>query len=214
MNNIDFSKFNKIQFISDIHGRWNDLQYILDYQSDEYTLNFLLGDIGFGFKSKNGLYLNNGLFPKNNNVAILRGNHDLEAEMLKCDRYLGRWGYIDEFDLFYFGGAFSPDLFYRTKNIDWWITEENTWEDFEEALKVYQEVKPSRMASHDGCWTLTDNLGYRNNSRTQEMLEEFRKYHKPKHHWVAHYHIDYQKEIDGTTFYIMPELGTYTIDTK
>jgi len=187
--------------VGDIHGQASKL--LEKISSDKDYL--LIGDIGFGF--------NTMFFPPN--VVGIAGNHDSPYEIAKWDGWLGKYGYLEEHDLFYIGGAFSPDLMWRKRGKDWWIDEELTTEDFQNALHLYKKHKPKYVVSHDGPWVFTNHIGYSNNSRTQEWLQNIWEEHRPDHWFLGHYHESYNQKVMDTEFHIvgiLEQINLYTLE--
>ena len=82
----------KALMISDVHGKFPDLQKIIDENQDKVI--FQLGDLGV-YKHTN--YPHD--FGKNFN--FIRGNHSDPDLCYAHKNYLGDFGYIEKYDLFY-----------------------------------------------------------------------------------------------------------------
>ena len=120
--------------LGDTHGNWASLANFCD----NYT-NFCIvhvGDAGIGFNHplKEGHLLrkvNRKLHETNNEVIVIRGNHDCPK------RFIGKWIeeeilFADDYHILEFkekkiqlvGGAISIDRSERVVNLSWWANEE------------------------------------------------------------------------------------------
>jgi hypothetical protein len=187
---------NKIlSFCGDIHA---GLAPPLPTNSD---LGIVVGDIGYGFRSLEAIQKNLGKW------KTIRGNHDSpEAAEEDITHYLGDWGNLPEYNLFFVGGAHSIDQQYRTAGLDWWYNEELATPVLEEVVQLYSEVKPDIMVTHDApadiymelIRAVGSNKVFWN--RTCLALSQMFQVHKPKVWIFGHWHTSYRKIIYGTQF--------------
>lgn len=210
----------KIHFVGDVHGKTDQYQKKLR-QKFLGQNTFQVGDMGIGFPGTPGLHKD----IMGDTHKWIRGNHDDPDKCAQLtDRgYLGNFGYIKEFDLFYVGGAFSIDHMWRVPGKSWWAGEENSYPELAEAINLYERVKPKYVFSHDtvssaATWLLTAIAGgFRSekmlsaDSRTAVALEQMFQIHQPKEWIFGHYHIDKSFNWKGTKFTCLNELNVYTI---
>src|SRR5579859_5186622 len=207
----------RLRFIGDVHGKIDKYQEIL--RKFTGSLLFKIGDMGVGFSGTPMLQKE----IMGDTHKWIRGNHDDPDKCAQLiDRgYLGKFGYIKEFDLFYVGGAFSIDRVWRTPGVSWWEGEENSYPELAAAINLYERVKPKYVFSHDtassaATWLLTSQ-GHRlykmpsADSRTAVALEQMFQIHQPKEWVFGHYHISKSFEWKGTKFTCVNELEVYTI---
>ncbi len=210
-------KQEKLVFIGDIHGKFNNLEGILQNLKERDIKGqirhiFLLGDIGIGFPYH--------FFPEviepSNKVKFIRGNHDNPIVCAKHKNYLGDYGYLEDLKLFYISGAYSIDKQLRTEGIDWWGTEELNWEDSNNLIRLYEEVKPEIVISHDCPFKVLKHM-YSNNlfhSHTASLLDSLLEIYEPKHWFFAHHHKSKQFKEGKTSFRCLNELELIKIPFK
>lgn len=174
-----------------------------------------LGDMGLGFK---GVKLPN----LHHNFGFIRGNHDSPDLCRMHDNYAGEYGMWN--DLFVMGGAYSVDWMHRVPGISWWPNEEMEDYRLEKCLKLYTDLKPKIVASHEapqsvGTALLKDG-GFRlykmgsTESRTAKMMQRMLEHHQPEHWFFGHYHRDWQANLGGTHFQCLNELSTTVVEVK
>lgn len=212
----------KITFIGDVHGKTDQYQKILRQKYAGQT-TFQLGDMGFGFKGTPGLHNNIML---NGRHMWIRGNHDDPAVCRTKVGYAGDYGYLEDLDLFFLGGAFSIDYMWRVPGKNWWPDEELSHEELGKAFDLYYKVKPTYVATHEAptaaaVYMLTQVLpGFRNEkldcaqTRTSAALQQMFDMHMPKEWVFGHYHCSTSFEWKATKFTCVAELAQYTIDDE
>lgn len=129
-------------FIGDIHGQLKAYNRIV--KSADATLQ--VGDFGFGWFGPNE---NKFIDQVSLDHKFIRGNHDDPKVAKEQKTYLGDFGFLPDQNLFYLSGAWSFDWYLRTPNVDWWIDEELSIEEFEKAYNLYVESKPRIVVTHD-----------------------------------------------------------------
>ena len=127
----------KIVLVGDVHGKIPEYQEILA-QHDGPVIQ--LGDMGCGFLP----------IPKfAYQHRFIRGNHDDPAVAQRHQNYLGEFGYVKTFGIFFMGGAFSIDFQMRQE----WMAQGISpcwWRD-EELLKLTSGIlKPISDKEVDG----------------------------------------------------------------
>jgi Calcineurin-like phosphoesterase len=205
-----------MKFIGDVHGKISGLLDIVDNTSKVEPI-FQLGDMGLGFE---GVRLPSPMW---DNFKFIRGNHDNPYICREHPNYLGEYGYLDKYKLFYLSGAFSIDRASRIERVSWWAEEELSIDQLENALTLFKELKPEIVISHEcptiiGIELLRDLLGSyffakmeSVNSRTAHYLQLAFEAHQPKFWIFGHYHIDKTIQYKGTTFKCCAELSEYAI---
>jgi len=213
---LSHDKTSFLRIVGDIHGYHKWYRRLTKGHSPsglsepEYTIQ--IGDLGFMYN------VLDELDPQHHKV--LAGNHDNYAIMGNYPHFLGDFGVhtIPEFgDVFFIRGAFSIDKVNRSLGVDWWEEEELTVEQGEEALKLYKEVKPDFVISHDAPLNVVPyvtnpriafNFGFSNSvikTKTAQLLQVMAAFHRPKIHFFGHYHVDFDCYVDATNGEVMPD---------
>jgi hypothetical protein len=198
----------KLCFIGDVHGRFVELNEQLVNDSGCYML---LGDVGLGFSKK----LDDS-FPNKNNLYFVRGNHDNPETCRNTVGYLGDFGYIPEWSLFYISGAFSIDKAFRTIGKDWWADEELSYNQFGQAIDLYREVKPKIVVSHDCPFIVYDKIYkvLKNRSSTSSALNCMFEEHNPELWFFGHHHQNLDLNLGSTRFIGLAELEKFCYEIK
>lgn len=209
-----------ITLIGDVHGKTKAYQKIISRMlPGQRTIQ--LGDMGIGFK-----YV--GLQQLPDEHKWFRGNHDCPGKCRRHKNYLGDFGYLPEDRLFWMAGAFSIDRMYRVQGESYWIDEELSYTELSEAVKLYEQVRPKFVISHEaparaGCALLDELKGpYFSakqeccKSRTSEALQDMLDIHQPKEWVFGHYHVNktFQLSQIETKFTCVAELSTYELKTE
>src|SRR5271166_1226560 len=131
-------------FIGDCHGKTTELEWMLKHNPKiNKKFCFQVGDMGLGFK---GVNLNK---QNPNKFLFIRGNHDDPAKCNAHPNYAGDYGYMDDHELFFLGGAWSIDKAWRTPMVSWWPDEELSASALNQALQIYAAIKPRIVATHE-----------------------------------------------------------------
>jgi hypothetical protein len=151
-------------------------------------------------------------------VRIIRGNHCRHDLIHLTPHYYQDYFSYEELNgvkFFQIGGAYSIDRMYRTPNLDWFETEEMTIDKWEECFKLYKQIKPDIVLTHDCPRFLTPQLIPPNaplfNNRTGWGLEEVWNIHAPKAWFFCHYHISKEIYYNNTFFKCLNELEIYRL---
>ncbi len=208
---------NTIKIVGDVHGKTGDYKRIVrDMPARQRSIQ--IGDMGVGFS---GVVVHD----MSQDHKWFRGNHDNPEKCRKHPNYLGDYGYFPEDSLFWMAGAYSIDKMYRQIGVSWWPDEELIYSDMDKAIKLYKEVKPDYVLSHDAPASIgrmlladligpsalsVDNDGTR--SKTSEALQEMFDSHQPKEWVFGHWHVNKTINFKATKFTCVPELGVYDLD--
>ena len=175
-------------FIGDIlDDDYRSYQKLLAQLGDQPSIQ--VGDFGCGFP--------NSKLPKSfpSPHRFIRGNHDNPEVCRTHPNYLGDYGYLEDEDLFYYGGAESIDKNERIQGVSWWPEEEIGIVEGYHALDLYQEKKPLAVVSHDCPGSILgyvlDMMGkhrWREGSRTSQILDALYHAHQPNIWVFGHYH--------------------------
>lgn len=195
----------KLYFIGDIHGQLDRYYSILD-SLEEDACSIQIGDLCFGYENKPMLK------KLDQRHRFIRGNHDHPEISAEHPNYLGDYGYIEEWDLFYLSGAYSPNYRRLQQYINWWPTEQLSYTKFAEAIRLYDEVKPKYVCTHDAPKTISKQMGYGNNNITQTALELMSEMHAPEQWIFGHYHRKATFKKDGTKYRCVPCHDTYYVE--
>jgi hypothetical protein len=232
----------EVVFIGDCHGNIQRLLSILMRYPAAHRI-FQLGDMALGFP--------NTILPHcSPNFKFIRGNHDSPADCRAHLNYLGDYGYYSDLKLFYLGGAYSIDHEWRKahnrmhpRQPVWWEDEQLGEEDLASAFKLYVDVKPNLVISHEAPSRVAKEPSFINavisthacgmdklnsgNSRTSKALDAMLAHHEPALWLFGHYHVnwdssvsrshryyEHEARVDDTRFICLPELTTKKILVK
>lgn len=193
-----------ITIIGDVHGKYRRYHEIIR-EKDRHPYTVQIGDMGFDYSTLDNVD------PKKH--VLIAGNHDNYDKLDKVPHYLGDFGHMVNFngvDFFYYRGAYSIDRQYRTIGIDWWSNEEVKIEGFFEARKLYREIKPDIVITHDCpeeiCYLILDPGRQVYQNMTGYCLQELFNIHQPKFWYFGHHHKSWKMEVNGTNFQCLNEL--------
>lgn len=204
-----------IHIIGDVHGNTVSYQNLVAVLP-EGEASIQVGDMGIGFPGRT-------LYPMPDRHKWFRGNHDNPEKCRKTTNYLGDYGYLPEYDLFWLAGAYSIDREWRIQGETWWVDEQLSFEELYKAFDLYEAKKPKYVLTHEcpssiGNALLADQFGpYFQakvgcvTSRTSQALENMFRFHQPKEWVFGHYHVDKQIESNGTLFTCVAELSRYEL---
>lgn len=203
------------RFLGDVHGERESYFRLLRKNHPEYTLQ--VGDLDFDYDHLNEI--------DSKRHRFIGGNHDNYDQIPQVEHSLGDfgvWSVPDFGDIFFVRGAWSIDhkarvshnVVRRGKIIrkkDFWEEEELTYEQCEEALKLYEKIKPKFVVTHTcplsvvpyvGNPLMTHSWGYDSviKTKTTQLLQAMTEIHRPKVHVFGHFHTSLDKEIEGTRY--------------
>lgn len=186
--------------IGDVHGKVGKYHDLI--RNEEESIQ--IGD--FGFHKEHDWHLAN-INPEKHKVLF--GNHDNTLYKYRAHS-LGDFGVYKDF--FFIRGADSIDKQYRRFGIDWWPDEELNWKQWNECIKLYEEVKPHIVISHD-CPSVAKKLmfGYDAKTFTDRGLQEMFDIHMPDLWIFGHYHLSKHEIIGKTLFICLNELEIYRL---
>jgi hypothetical protein len=198
-----------LTIIGDVHGKYDHYHKIIRRTEDHpYTVQ--LGDFGFKYDTLNSV--------DHTKHVIIGGNHDNYDICNNYPHFLSDYGYMVNFngiDFFYYRGAYSIDRQYRTVGVDWWGKEQVSIDQFMEARKLYSQIKPDIMITHD-CpdfmvpyYIGFDKVVYQN--ITNWALGELWNIHQPKLWLHGHHHQNKITTYGNTEFVCLNELEIYNI---
>jgi predicted phosphodiesterase len=169
-------------FIGDIHGNFKEYAQLLKNirKVDPTAITVQVGDLDLD----NALDLD-FLGPKD---FFIQGNHDSHDACKAHPNYLGDFGY--KHGIFFVSGASSHGWGHELNN-----------KDLSEAVKLYKEVKPEIIVTHDCPSVIREELFYKHDeTRTTNAFQEMWDFHAP-HVWAfGHHHWTQQDIQDGTDF--------------
>jgi predicted phosphodiesterase len=199
----------KLALIGDVHGRHIDYKILLrNLKEKGVEQTIALGDIGFG-KSVYGEYetLTNG-------NMFLRGNHDPLDICVEMDECLCNYGAMYDNDLFYVAGAKTPENL-RTLPPEYYTTEELMADELLDATDQYIETEPYIMISHtcpeEIAWDMMGPKFFGSTRTTQQLQTMFQAW-QPKYWIFGHFHMKYQKLVNGCLFTCLEELKSFTLE--
>ena len=216
----------ELRIIGDVHGKFQE--YIALTKGCDYSIQ--VGDMGFDYSELRAINQDNHKF--------IGGNHDnydkYYASPYVIKTTATRSGSKDfgtathgGLDFFFVRGGFSIDWKQRQRSFlmggakTYWDNEELSIEEMEMALWQYQKMKPDVVITHECPRSISKHVGDnkilgmfgynpdRFTTKTSELLEMMFQYHQPKMHFFGHYHVPFNKIINGTRFICLPELGYF-----
>ena len=191
-----------MRIIGDVHGRIADYQKLAAGAGESIQI----GDMGLGFRSVS--------LPPSPTHKFFRGNHDSPQVCRDHPNYMGDWGYDAALGIFWFGGADSIDKHLRRVGVSWWRDEELSLGEFQDALDLYERVKPNVVLSHDGPQAFIEaGFGIRDRSRTRQALQAAYELWQPRVWIHGHHHVRREFESpEETLFVCLGELDHLDID--
>jgi hypothetical protein len=204
-----------LRLIGDVHGKHD--QYMNLIHNIEYSLQ--VGDFGFNYN------VLNSVSPINH--RIIAGNHDNHDICNDFPHFLPKFGYsiLGGISFFHVQGAFSIDWRERVaydqlnNTKSWWENEELTYRELQEAIDLYEKIKPEIMVTHEAPRSVADFFGKASaiiqfgydpdkfTTRTSEALNEMLNIHKPFIWAFGHYHKSRELMKDKTRFICLDELN-------
>lgn len=181
-------KTERLYIIGDTHNPKNYFRVInmLDEMAEdnEEIFTIQLGDMGIGFVGN--------VFPKtwNTNHVFIRGNHDDPAKASAHTNYLGDFGYIEKWDLFYMGGAYTPDYAEQRTGANFFPDEELDYSLMMKAYDLYNKVRPRFVVTHDAPHNIVQLIHpYVIQNKTIQILENMLRIHQPTTWFFGHHHV-------------------------
>lgn len=214
----------KIRICGDVHGKFRSYANVIrDCQS-----SIQVGDMGVGFRrySPESDSIVSSANPPHDKMSegdhhFIRGNHD-NPEVCRRQRFWIPDGTMHR-GFWCMGGADSVDREWRTEGLDWWPEEELSIRELDSLVDDFVRNKPRLVITHD-CpdavsTALLESHGQRKYrpgrpSRTAEALQAMFDGHKPACWLFGHWHLPFDKVIDGTRFICLPELAYIDFETE
>jgi len=199
-------------FIGDVHSKWDRYKKIISRHANTIQV----GDFGIGFRKNLGLgeddpYYPNAPYDKmlKGGHRFIRGNHDNPNVCRNHTQWIAD-GTIEENKMF-IGGALSIDRHCRIEGYSYWKDEELTYDQLDKCYLEYCENKPEIMVTHDCPEMLVYHMRHRIYkcewpSITRQAFQRMWEEHKPRVWVYGHWHISFDKEIEGTRFICLNEL--------
>lgn len=210
-----------IRFIGDLHGKFGAYTKLLE-ESPYRTHQ--VGDMGVGFRRwPHGEYRANPPYDLmvEKGATFHRGNHDNPDTCAKHTQCIPD-GTVHG-NMMFVGGALSIDKDDRYPNFSWWADEELSGEKLLTLVDVFATAKPEIMVTHECPEMIAflivtaggrfDKMDPRFASRTRVAFDQMFERHQPKLWLFGHWHIAFDKVINGTRFICLPELAFMDIDT-
>ena len=195
-----------IRIIGDTHGNINSggRSYFGLIAKAEYSVQ--IGDMGFPHPEAPDFHEKLASVDKTHHVIVL-GNHD--DYNVRAANALGDFGTHSfpleddkKFEFFYIRGAYSPDKARRLVNISWWEEEQLNTKQSWDAIKLWQEVKPKIVITHD-CPVEILYMFYGGDCMidyTNRILQNCFEIHRPELWIFGHHHRNWKYVYKDTTF--------------
>lgn len=179
-----------MRIIGDTHGNWN---WYVSARGNRSSLH--VGDFGFGFLHQIQSVIHDDMNDHKDLHRFIRGNHDDPAIARTTPGYLGDFGNINTTTgkLFFVSGAWSIDQQYRVENISWWREEELSFSQMDECLKLYTEIKPDFVVTHDCPIGIVQHVNKSNlvfETCTGNLLQAMFETHAPRTWVFGHHHVN------------------------
>ena len=215
-----------MRFIGDVHGKFERYKKIIktcdeSIQVGDMGVGFLRNPLHDPFGTLNQKYLTNpphyAMTEDGKNHRFIRGNHDNPYVCKKHSQYI-QDGTIEN-DVMFIGGALSIDKQYRTIGVDWWEDEELSVPELNQMIDTYLVAKPRVMICHECPESIADILLHRKEkldypSRTRQAFQAMFEEHQPELWIFGHWHLSFDKVINGCRFICLNELEYADVDMK
>lgn len=203
-------------FIGDVHGKFGPYKSIIK----NHINTIQVGDMGIGFRDpmldksfRNPPY--NAMLKDGH--RFIRGNHDNPNS---C-RFHSQWikdGTI-EGDVMFIGGATSIDREWRIKDYTWWEDEELSIQELGLMADIFRSQRPRVMVTHECPQSIADTMlaefnmaKFNDASATRQAFQVMLEAHQPDIWIFGHWHVSFDKMINGTRFVCLNELETKEIE--
>ena len=217
-----------IRFIGDVHGKFARYKTIL--QNSPYP-TIQVGDMGIGFlKWPHGEPTANPPYDAMiaNKHRFIRGNHDSPAACKKHSQYISDGTMMG--GMMFVGGALSIDKAYRNEGFSYWANEELSVQELNHLVDQFEVMQPKIMVTHECPESIAElmvgsvdpktkmfspgKLDPRFASRTRQAFQSMFELYQPKLWVYGHWHVPFDRVINGTRFVCLPELACMDIDTE
>lgn len=187
--------------IADTHGDFSWYSKVILDATKAGRSTMHLGDLGLGFPQVDR---QERLFDVNAKDLsemhrFIRGNHDKPLNSRANPMSLGDYGFIPSHNIFFLAGGYSIDWQWRKEGVSWWKDEEVSQENMDQAFRLYGEVKPEIVFSHECPDDFTKILhgDCRFSSRTSRVLNDMLSVHVPKKWYFGHHHRSWKNTYFG-----------------
>lgn len=207
-----------LAFIGDIHGRWGDLEKVINHLSDKNIVSwFLVGDIGHMFHpiekySMPDLFKTNcyAIDGNHDNPYFLKPDSDTTYKLINNVTYVPRGTVlnIEGKIIFLMGGASSIDRHFRKPMVDWWQEEEITYRQYDRALNAIKNKNIDIAVTHDApmSFELDGIEPYPHLCGPRKALESLKNEINPKHWFFGHYHLSCSGTQEGISWHCLNKI--------
>lgn len=201
-----------VTFMGDVHGCWGDLQDRIN-ENENTDIIIQVGDFGIiptlgSFPPEMGFSKPLFFVDGNHEDHLLLQKHveEKDLEIVKNVRYVPRATQmkLGNTTINFMGGAQSVYRPNRKQYIDWWAEEVPTQKEFEKFANlssadiVVTHNAPTSVVENIANYTITDPTNHNFETIFRSMKQ------KPEIWFFGHFHIDFDKVIDGTRFVCIP----------
>lgn len=184
-----------MRFIGDVHAKYADYKALLTQPSIQ------VGDLGFNYSK---------IADVSADHTFIKGNHDNHDS--NDSHFMGRFGFSR--GVFFVGGAKTIDRIGRKEGFDWYANEELSTAEMNEAVKLYNSIRPSVVVTHDCPQALAHLLfGIHDSTHTRRGLQEIWQSHSPKLWIFGHHHHHVDEMIGNTRFVCLEELEVFDVES-
>lgn len=203
-------------FIGDVHGKFDRYKHIIR----DHINTIQVGDMGVGFfNPATDDPLPNPPYRKmlEGGHRFIRGNHDNPTVCKSHSRWI-QDGHIES-GVMFIGGATSIDKEYRVIGRTWWPDEELTYAELSALVDVYKSARPRVMVTHECPGWVAGEMGYRlfklqDQSATRHAFNVMSEAHQPEIWIFGHWHVSFDKILNGTRYVCLNELEAKEIEVK
>lgn len=189
----------KLTLVGDVHADWFSFDKIVATTTGDVLQ---VGDMGIGF-GKTSLQWES-------RVRFIRGNHDNPTKSENHPNYLGNYGWVKKWKMFYVAGAWSIDQKWRTPGFDWWPEEELNDDQLNHMLQMAGSLEePAELVVTHDCPSFIFEMMFPSGgafskgsipTRTTKALDALFPILRPKLWVFGHHHHSAVIEHEGTTF--------------
>jgi predicted phosphodiesterase len=188
----------RVHFFGDVHQEYRLLSQMLE--GVEAGPIIQVGDVGLGCPGAPDPEPGPLDFPSR--FRFIRGNHDDPAVCRKHPSYLGDFGVHSETGVFFLSGGRTLDTHSRIVGWDLFPDEELSRRQFDEAISLYERVRPKIVVTHECPASACDRLFHLRDkpSLTSLALDAMFEIHQPKMWVFGHHHVSLVKKYRETLF--------------
>ena len=227
-----------IYFVGDVHALFRHLAAQMDVAKIRNSTLIQVGDFGAGFKRDEEKLLeelNHFLFKTNNQLYVLRGNHDNPSYFYDTGK-IGNITFLKDYSILeveeniilLVGGAISIDRTNRVEGSSYWRDEAFNFDEgllnsavqglarldivvTHNAPSEFWPYQLNNLVEHylDRDKTLRDDLANERTAHSNLMKHTKHKGLNPTHWYYGHFQANYNDKYEGISYRALDELEIY-----